>query len=75
MDRSGPRWLLRVLNLNRIAKLVNYRGGLIVSLNNKLSPGDKFPELSLNLRGAGDLVLPRDIETTYAIVLFYRGHW
>ena len=46
-----------------------------MSLDNKLGPGDNFPELSLNLRGAGELVLPRDIETNYAIVLFYRGYW
>ena len=46
-----------------------------MSLDNKLGPGNKFPALNLNLREAGDLVLPRDIETNYAIVLFYRGYW
>ena len=43
--------------------------------SNKLGPGDMFPELKLNVIEADDVVLPRDIGTPYAIVLFYRGYW
>ena len=46
-----------------------------MSTNDKLGPGDAFPELRLDIVGGDDLVLPRDIDTPYAIVLFYRGHW
>jgi len=41
----------------------------------KLAPGDPFPELRLNTLGGNEMVLPHDIQTEYAIVLFYRGHW
>ncbi len=41
----------------------------------KLNGGDRFPELKLRLAGGGTVTLPNDIETPYALVLFYRGHW
>lgn len=41
----------------------------------KLNGGDTFPELELNIAGGGTVTLPDDIETPYALVLFYRGHW
>ncbi len=41
----------------------------------KLSTGDDFPNLTLNLTDGGTLALPGDIHTDFAIVLFYRGHW
>ena len=41
----------------------------------KLNLGDTFPELKLNLAGGGSLTLPADLDSRYAIVLFYRGHW
>ena len=41
----------------------------------KLNGGDMFPELMLNMAGGGTVTLPTDIETPYALVLFYRGHW
>ena len=41
----------------------------------KLSPGDRFPQLRLHVSGADELILPEAIDTPYAIVLFYRGHW
>ena len=41
----------------------------------KLTTGDDFPNLTLNLAGGGTLELPGDIDTRFAIVLFYRGHW
>lgn len=42
---------------------------------NQLEPGDNFPELTLQVAGGDALVLPRDLDTPYAVVLFYRGHW
>ena len=41
----------------------------------KLTSGDTFPALSLDIVGGRRLNLPDDIETPLAIVLFYRGHW
>ncbi|MCZ6868821.1 MAG: hypothetical protein V3T15_09790 [Pseudomonadales bacterium] len=41
----------------------------------KLVGGDTFPELALDIAGSGQMTLPADIETPFAIVLFYRGHW
>ena len=41
----------------------------------KLTTGDDFPNLTLNLTDESTLELPGDIDTNFAIVLFYRGHW
>ncbi len=41
----------------------------------KLEPRDQFPDLALNVAGGGAVALPGDIQTDYALVLFYRGHW
>ena len=41
----------------------------------KLTTGDDFPILTLNLTNGSTLELPGDIDTNFAIVLFYRGHW
>jgi len=41
----------------------------------KLIPGAKFPELTLNIAGGDTISLPDDIQSTYSIILFYRGHW
>ena len=41
----------------------------------KLTSGDIFPRLALNLAGGGTLSLPEDIQTQLTVVLFYRGHW
>ena len=46
-----------------------------MATNNKLGPGDPFPELKLSVYGTEGIVLPRDLDTMYTIVLFYRGHW
>ncbi len=46
-----------------------------MSTSAKLGPGDLFPEMTLIIAGGRDIVLPNDIDTDYAIVLFYRGHW
>jgi len=41
----------------------------------KLNLLDRFPSMTLSLAGGGSVTLPDEIETPYAIVLFYRGHW
>ena len=41
----------------------------------KLQQGDRFPSITLNLVGGGSLRIPEDIQSRYALVLFYRGHW
>jgi hypothetical protein len=44
-------------------------------MGNQLVGGDQFPQLKLNIAGGDSVTLPGDIETDYAVVLFYRGHW
>ena len=44
-------------------------------MGDKLNLLDRFPRLTLELAGGGSLTLPDDLETPYAVVLFYRGHW
>jgi len=46
-----------------------------MSTHSKLGTGDLFPEMRLSIAGGQDIVLSNDIETDFAIVLFYRGHW
>ncbi len=41
----------------------------------KLNLLDSFPSIALSVAGGGTLKLPEDVETPYAILLFYRGHW
>ena len=44
-------------------------------MTDKLNAGDQFPSVSL-LVGEGDTMqIPDDLQTPYAVVLFYRGHW
>lgn len=44
-------------------------------MGEKLKSGDRLPSFSLNLVGGGSKTLPDDIDTDFAVVLFYRGHW
>jgi len=46
-----------------------------MSAIDKLASGDTFPQLTLTAVGGEAFVLPDCVETDYAIVLFYRGHW
>ena len=46
-----------------------------MATSQKLAGGDDFPSLSLNIAGGGTVSLPDDIDTDYAVILFYRGHW
>ena len=44
----------------------------------KLDAGAQFPALTLDLvdgPGVRRVTLPDDIDTPYAVVLMYRGHW
>lgn len=41
----------------------------------KLTGGDVFPEVTLNVAGGGTLELPGDLEAGLTILLFYRGYW
>lgn len=40
-----------------------------------LNSGDTFPSLSLSLSGGGTLTTPDDFDSTFSVVIFYRGHW
>ena len=44
-------------------------------MTDKLSAGDQFPSIALNIQDGSSINLPDDISTPYALVLFYRGHW
>ena len=44
-------------------------------MSEKLDLLDRFPSITLELAGGGSLTLPEQLDTPYAIVLFYRGHW
>ena len=41
----------------------------------RLQNGDRFPDLSISTIGGGQVVLPRDVEGFYTVILFYRGAW
>ena len=41
----------------------------------KLSTGDAFPSLALNIAGGGTINLPEDLDKPLTVVQFYRGHW
>src|SRR5512138_376416 len=44
-------------------------------MNTRLQNGDRFPDLSIPTVGGGQMVLPRDLEGFYSVILFYRGAW
>ena len=41
----------------------------------KLNLMDQFPDIELTSSTGEQIQLPADIDTDYAVVLFYRGHW
>ena len=47
----------------------------MIVMNARLQNGDRFPDLSIPTVGGGQMVLPRDVEGSYAVILFYRGAW
>ena len=44
-------------------------------MSDKLDAGDAFPTTTLRLVDGGSVRLPEDLDSDYAVVLFYRGHW
>lgn len=42
---------------------------------NMLNPGDQFPATTLRTAAGEQIRLPDAIDSDYAVVLFYRGHW
>ena len=44
-------------------------------MSKQLVPGDSFSQLNLNIAGGERIAVPDAIDTDYAVVLFYRGHW
>ena len=44
-------------------------------MNEKLTTGSQFPNMTVNLTGGGVINLPTDMDGKYNVVLFYRGHW
>jgi len=42
---------------------------------NKLDMGGQLPDFSLKVGESDTIKLPSDIESDYAVILFYRGHW
>jgi hypothetical protein len=44
-------------------------------MNEKLTTGSQFPNMTVNLTGGGAINLPADMDGKYNVVLFYRGHW
>ena len=41
----------------------------------KLNLMDQFPDISFTTTNGNKVHLPADINTDFAVVLFYRGHW
>jgi peroxiredoxin len=44
-------------------------------MHSRLQNGDRFPQLSIPTVGGGEMLLPRDVEGSYSVILFYRGAW
>lgn len=44
-------------------------------MSEKLGLLATFPSLTLTTTRQETLTLPDDLNTDYAVVLFYRGHW
>jgi peroxiredoxin len=44
-------------------------------LHSRLQNGVRFPNLSTAAVGGGEMLLPSDVEGSYAVILFYRGAW
>jgi peroxiredoxin len=40
-----------------------------------LSGGDTLPDFTLKVGDRDSISLPSDIESDFAVILFYRGHW
>ena len=47
----------------------------VVEMHTRLQNGDRFPDLSIRTVGGGEIALPRDVDGSYSVILFYRGAW
>ena len=56
----------RTLKINRLSE---------AAMAEKLNLMDQFPDIELTSSTGEQIRLPADIDTDYAVVLFYRGHW
>jgi hypothetical protein len=44
-------------------------------MSKKLTTGDVFPSLTIDIVSGGKMTVPDDLEGKYKVILFYRGHW
>ncbi len=42
---------------------------------NRLENGEVFPTVTASAVDGGEMTLPDDLEGSWALVVFYRGHW
>ncbi|MFW6088331.1 MAG: hypothetical protein ACODAB_01175 [Gemmatimonadota bacterium] len=42
---------------------------------NRLDDGDRLPSLTAPVVGDGEITLPDDVEGSWSLIVFYRGHW
>ena len=47
----------------------------ITPMANPINLGGTFPTQAFHSTTGAVITLPDDIQTSYAVVLFYRGHW
>ena len=44
-------------------------------MERRLTPGERFPDLTLNLVDGKSLQLPDGLGPGWGVILFYRGHF
>ncbi len=44
-------------------------------MSDRFGIGDTLPTVTVDLVGGGTLDLPEGLDSSYRVVLFYRGHW
>ena len=44
-------------------------------LMDKLTPGDRFPEIAADAVDGSTFRIPDDLNGVVSVLLFYRGHW
>jgi hypothetical protein len=46
-----------------------------MSVKNVLAPGDRFPEVRIDVLEGPALEVPRNLNSPWSVLLVYRGHW
>ena len=69
---ANSRFLVAPTGTTSVMIEASNEGAIMTS---QLTPGTIFPDLSLQIACGDVLSLPADLNTTYTVVLFYRGHW